>query len=131
MISKQMTPHIHKHWKVSDRISVLQITNKEHQLIYTSVLNKMIMKIKKRPQYKTIIENNATKMKLVEIKPKNIISIVNIYAPHTQRIKDDSKELDELYDDLNKVLQELSKTTVMIIGDWNAKVGIKTEEDNV
>lgn len=129
MIKKELSQNIYSYWKVSDRIGVLQFTtNEDYKTFETEVYdNNMKMKIRLKTIYKAVAKGLKTTFK--KIKPKQLISIVNVYAPHTQRVKDDPKELDDFYDDLNKILQSLSKTTTFIVGDWNAKVGRKKEDD--
>ena len=127
MVRKEMNQNIYRYWKVSDRICVLQFTTNEDYKTYEAELSGMVMKIKLQTIYKAAV--NGSKTLLRKIKPKSIISVINVYAPHTQRVKEDPRELDEFYDDLNKLLQTLSKTITFIIGDWNAKVGVKREED--
>ena len=90
MISNTWKHNIHKCWKVTDRVAVLQL----------KVSNK-----KKKPF---------------------LINIVNVYVPHTQRVKDDYTELIELYDVLNELLsnfKNLAGSFTIIAGDFNAKVG--------
>ena len=62
----------------------------------------------------------------MEIKKTFLINIINVYAPHTQRVKDDYTELIELYDVLNELLsnfKNLAGSFTIIAGDFNAKVG--------
>ena len=48
---------------------------------------------------------------------------------HIRRVKNDPKKMNDLYDNLNNVINKLS-STITIFGDWNAKVGTKTDLDN-
>ena len=75
MISKEMSQNIYKYWKVSDRISVLQITTDEEYTSYTAKkIDDLKMKIQKQPIYKSITsEDNKLKIKLKKVKPKSII----------------------------------------------------------
>ena len=69
-------------------------------------------------------------MKFKKIIPKDLITIINVYAPHTQRLLENIDELDELYTDLGNVLNEFkNKSQIYIAGDFNAKVGANGKED--
>lgn len=56
---------------------------------------------------------------------RNLITIINVYAPTTERVKNDTDELDQLYTDLGNLISEFTKAAslVLIAGDFNAKVG--------
>ena len=56
--------------------------------------------------------------------PKHV-SIINVYAPTNQLVRDVSV-LGNFYNDINTVLNEIeNKSFVFLTGDWNAKVGKK------
>ena len=60
------------------------------------------------------------------------INIINVYAPHTQRVKEDAKELDDLYECLNELVsnfKNVSSSITLIGGDFNAKVGKRTHAE--
>ena len=58
----------------------------------------------------------------------NIISIINIYAPTSQRAAKFPEETQGFYSDLNNTIETLGNKTILFIGgDFNAKVG-KYEE---
>ena len=64
-------------------------------------------------------------MKMKAVQPKHLITIINVYAPHSERVRNDQQELDEMYTQLSTVFNELkpkSKLT-FLAGDWNSKVG--------
>ena len=86
MISSKWKDAISNYWKVSERISVIQIkTNK-------SIKNKNI----NDNNYHTIL--NGTKMKISKTKQtSHTITIINVYAPTTERVKENFKELDIMY----------------------------------
>ena len=100
-VSSKFVNHIHKYWKVSDRISVLQIQTKDpvyecHQINETSLKISLVKKYTctrpTRRGTKTVIKQTAV---------RNLITIINVYAaPTTERVKNDMDELDQLYTDL-------------------------------
>ena len=70
-------------------------------------------------------------MKICKNKNKNIMTIINVYVSATQRIKNDSTELDDMYLDLSNTVSEcktISKV-MLIAGDFNAKVDERTDID--
>eukprot|EP00794_Sanderia_malayensis_P021165 gene21165-23243_t len=121
-VSSKFVNHIHKYWKVSDRISVLQIRTKDpvyecHQINETSLKISLVKKYTcTRRGTKTVINHAAV---------RNLITIINVYAPTTERVKNDIDELDHLYTDLGILIPELTKAAslVLIASDFNAKIG--------
>ena len=116
MVNNRLVENIEKYWRVSDRISVIQFSSLEHDNYKSELQHEhgLKMTITKRTVHKS--ELTGSIMKIMKVKPKFILSIINVYAPHTGRVKDDPKELNDLYDDLNNVLDKLSSTTTIIIG---------------
>ncbi|MEE8289617.1 MAG: reverse transcriptase domain-containing protein [Nitrosomonadaceae bacterium] len=113
MISPKYNNCIHRHWKVSDRIAVLQldmkgiINNGEPQQQYQSTLDGLKMKIQRKS-------------------PKHLFTIINVYAPTTQRVQANMKELDDMYSQLSELVnnfKNLASSMFVITGDLNAKVG--------
>ena len=116
MISPKYSEHIHRYWKVSDRISVLQLAlnstsnNGTQQKQYRSTLQGMKMQIQRKP-------------------PQHMLTIINVYAPTTQRLRNNMKELEEMYSQLSNLvnnINNLSSSLLFIAGDLNAKVGMPT-----
>ena len=66
-----------------------------------------------------------------------MITILNVYSPHTQKVKNDSKELDELYYDINTTITSIKNCSdrksdiILIGGDFNAKVGKSFNSDSI
>ena len=62
-------------------------------------------------------------------KVKNCISIINVYAPTTERVKDSPSELDQLYLEIGDTISKIKndspcRTSLLLVaGDFNAKVG--------
>ena len=104
LVASKMVSHIHKYWKVSDRISVIQFSTKDA---------------------KHRCKQRSEKAKVKQVATRNLISIVNIYAPTIERVKNSTDELDQMYTDLGTLFSELRKAAslVLIAGDFNAKVG--------
>ena len=117
IISKKWKESVNGYWRISDRICVLQVkTDKskcknkknEEENIYQAVLTGTKMKITKR----NIVDH--------------VITIINIYAPTTERVKHNPKELETMYiqlTDLVNNFKNLSTAVVFIGGDFNAKIG--------
>ena len=100
--------NVYRYWRVSDRVSVLQLKMSDETY----------------PSHYKATQVKPLKLILKMTKPRNLISIINVYAPTTQRVMNDIAELDELYTQLNNVINEFKSTTlVLLAGDWNAKVG--------
>ena len=121
-VSLKLVNHIHKYWKVSDRISVLQLRSKDlaydSQKINETSLKSSVVKTK-------AVIRRETKAVSKQTTVRNLITIINVYAPTTERVKNDEGELDQMYKDLGNLISELTKAAslVLIAGDFNAKVG--------
>ena len=72
-------------------------------------------------------------MKLKKIIPKDLITIINVYALHTQRLLENINELGELYTDHGNVLNEFKNKSQIYKQkiDFNAKVGANGYEDYI
>ena len=117
VVPKKWQESIHKYWRESDRICVLQLSGNPDTCA-------------DRPQYeckptgKCRIKISKTKMK-----PKNIINTINVYAPTSYRAKKCPDEIKKLYKNLDKLCKEFYKTPssiIMLAGDFNSKVGRRT-----
>ncbi|XP_029657696.1 craniofacial development protein 2-like [Octopus sinensis] len=52
--------------------------------------------------------------------------VINVYAPHSGRIVNAPEEIDEFYEVLTRTYLSLqSSTFLLVVGDWNAKAGIR------
>ena len=62
---------------------------------------------------------------------KNILTIINIYAPTTALIRKDNTILDDLYLDLSNLINEQKgySTMTILAGDFNAKEGKQRHTD--
>ena len=64
---------------------------------------------------------------------ENRLYVINVYAPHTKRVKDDITELENLYDILNELINNfdnITSSTTVICGDFNAIVGRKPNHES-
>ena len=123
MISPKYKDLVHNYWKVADRLAVLQLKT-----------DKSKVKVHAKEQHQiTLLEGTTMKMKISKVQPADhIINIINVYAPHTGRLKKSMKELDKLYVQLSDLInnfENLSSSLTLVCGDFNAKVGLKSEEE--
>ena len=127
-ILKEWRNNIHRCWKISDRIAVLQLSVEEG--VYEKEVKDSKVIIRKIEKFTSTLKGTKLKVKFKKIIPKDLITIINVYAPHTQRLLENINELDELYTDLGNVLNEFkNKSQIYIAGDFNAKVGANGNED--
>ena len=121
--------NIHKFWRVSERICVLQLEMKHQD--FTSKLDGMRMKITKTNPNRYRSRLDGLKMKIHKSEEKHILTIINIYAPTTALIRKDNTILDDLYLDLSNLINEQKSYSTMTIlaGDFNAKVGKQRHTD--
>ena len=118
IVSPKWTNYIHSYWKVSDRISVLQLTTPSSKIKNNS-----------KPMYRTVL--NGMKLKISKnIPADHVITIINVYAPTTTRVKKNMKvEYEDMYVQLTDMINNfnnISTSIVFIAGDLNAKVGKST-----
>jgi exonuclease III len=164
VISAKWRELIHKTWKVSDRISVLQLKTKlpEYECVQTDNLrfkflrrvnyhSKLIRKRTRRKveyqcartvETKIVIKRQKPtrarptkearkderfKLRITRGKVKDLISIINVYAPHSGITKVDPKELETFYEQLEStrhgIEKEKASSVVLYGGDFNARVG--------
>ena len=132
IVSAKWKNNILKYWKVSERIAVIQLKLKEEEYVCENNLDSDInLLIRKKTSYK-IVKNRKKdiKLKLVKEERKNVITIINVYAPTSELVEKDRSELDRIYAQLEKILKEHKKNSLILIaGDFNAKIG-KYRNDN-
>ena len=121
MISARFANHVHSYWKISDRISVLQLTTPESKI-----------KSNATPIYRTLL--NGMKLTITKnIPADHMITIINVYAPTTTRVRNNMKELENMYVTLSELInnfKNLSTAIVYLAGDFNAKVGVSTGSES-
>ena len=129
IVSPKWKHNIHKYWKVSDRISVIQIKLRDDEYICEKQ-NGINLRIRKTQHYITNLQKEL-KMKIKKTNVKHLITIVNVYAPTTKKVAENISVLDEMYTNLANLINEFkNKNTsiILIAGDFNAKVG-KTKDN--
>ena len=68
----------------------------------------------------------------INSKKDHIITVINVYVPHTGITKTNPQEAENFYDKLNEIIKEQRKTTSLLViaGDFNSVVGKRTDDDN-
>ena len=68
----------------------------------------------------------------INSKKDHIITVINVYGPHTGITKTNPQEAEKFYDKLNEIIKEQRKTTSLLViaGDFNSVVGKRTDDDN-
>ena len=68
----------------------------------------------------------------INSKKDHIITVINVYGPHTGITKTNPQEAEKFYDKLNEIIKEQQKTTSLLViaGDFNSVVGKRTDDDN-
>ena len=131
MIHKTLKDAIVNVWKVNDRISVLQLQTHPNLESEITSDNKMI--IRKLPTKYSVTLKGGLKMKFVKTKnnQRNLITIINVYAPHSGLTRDSPKVRDNFYIDLNKIYKSSHNNSSMsiIAGDFNSEIGPRTNDD--
>ena len=120
MVSPRWKENIHKLWRVNDRISVLQLqTEKSKQ------------KKLEGNEYRSKIVGN--KLIISKNEPvDHMINIINVYAPTSEKVEKNPKEVEDMYLQIEKLMTTFKKqqsSITMIAGDFNAKVGKKSNEE--
>ena len=145
IVNEKWTSNIHKHWKVSDRIAVLQLKNdssknmKYTTPVYTSrkLENGIRLQLKKdssqnskrtTPVYSSRKLKKGLRLKLKAIRKKHLITIINCYAPHQGF---DDETISKFYDQLENIVKKVRNKSSMLFvcGDLNASVGKRTNEN--
>ena len=118
MVSSKWKDHIYRFWRVNDRLSVLQLrtdqSNEKPTEKYSSVLKETV--------------NPVLKKDAVD----HMVNIINVYAPTSEKVEKDSKEVENLYSEINKLMDNFRKmksSITFVAGDFNAKVGRQMNEE--
>ena len=117
LVSPRFAPLIHKYWRVSDRISVMQFN-----LRNDNRSNNRQWKY----SYKLCKPNVTVRFQRKD--PKYVLTVINVYAPTSQRAASNPDEVHEMYEQLNSVVQDIDNKELLIIaGDFNSKIGKATD----
>ena len=103
--------YIERQWRINDRIAVIQISpNMLDKKKYTN------------PVYKSRKLVNGIRLKLTKKNRRKTITIINCYVPHSEITKQNPKETEKFYEQLQQTIRKLqNKSSIMIIaGDMNA-----------
>ena len=121
VVPKKWQEFNHKYWRASDRICVLQLSGNPDTCA-------------DGPQYKCKLTGNCRiKISKIKMKPKNIINIINVYAPTSDHARKYPNELKRLYKNLDKLCKGLDKapsSITMLAWNFNGKVGRRTGPEN-
>ena len=107
IVAPELINNIHKYWKVCERICCLQLAFNVNEKFETELIDETKIRIRKGQEC------------------LKFITVINVYAPQTGRLKDNSDELEEMYSQLNDLVEEFQKEKELVFftGDFNAKVG--------
>ena len=119
VINKVWSERVYKTWKVDDRIAVLQL-NPEMK----------IQKQYRRPVYTSRKMQKGIRLKLKIKNNRQLITIINCYAPHSELTKKNPKLTEKFYDKLDDLTRKYkNKSSLLIVaGDFNAEIGKSIDE---
>ena len=166
IVNKKWKDNIHRTWRVSDRIAVIQFkTRDQHpnfackkvegdnlrynitrKISYHSELitkrvrrgftcrkvtdTKMIL-IRDKKQHKNRMRKQN--LRITPAKDRHLITVINVYAPHSGIVSETPEALDEFYNELNKTYRTIQKdgtsSQIFIGGDFNGRVGSRSEAE--
>lgn len=83
-----------------------------------------------RPIYKSRKMRKGLRLKINIKNNRNLITIINCYAPHSGITKKDETETEKLYEELERTTKKFrNKSSLLyIVGDMNATVGKKNDQ---
>ena len=121
MIAARWQPYIHRFWRINDRISVLQLQTKQSK------------KKKSGESYGSSRITEDGKLIISKEEPvDHMINIINIYAPTSEKVERNEEEIKKLYTEIEKLMKTFKKqksSVTFIAGDFNAKVGKRSNEE--
>ena len=128
----KMENYICKHWKVSDRLSVIQLKTKDSEYKCEQT-NGTHLQITKVQHYTSKVKRGENiKINITKTEERSLITILNVYAPTSEIAKTDPAQVDELYMNINNLISEYKNrsTLLLIAGDFNSKIGKTTGTEN-
>ena len=91
---------------MSERIAVIQLKLKEKEYVCGTVDKNINLRIREKANYRLVkTSKKGLKVKLRKEESKNVITIISVYAPGSEIATKDSKELEKLYGQLGKLLE--------------------------
>ena len=77
--------------------------------------------------------NGECKLIISKTEPvDHMINIINVYAPTTERVKENKAEVEKMYQDIvnqMNILKKNKSSVIFIAGDFNAKVGKRRDDE--
>ena len=82
---------------------------------------------KKEEKYKSNLK--GTKLTILKKTEKNLLKIVNLYAPHCETTNKNPEITVNFYNDLNNLLNQINNKSsiVLVAGNFNGETGKKTD----
>ena len=121
IVSPRWKKHIHRYWRVSDRISVLQLKTEK---------SKMAKNDGNEYASRSI---GGCKLLLTTTHPTDhLVNIINVYLPTSEKVANDETEAENIYteiENLMNVFKKYKSSVTFIAGDFNAKVGKRNGEE--
>lgn len=128
LVHKKLESSIHKVWSVDNRISVIQIKTKPRYI--SSHNGKAKITIRKQEQrYESHL--TGTKLRITKSQEKYLLTIINVYAPHSEVTRNNPEITNEFYNKLNNIVDDVKNTSsiLMVAGDFNGEIGKKSDID--
>ena len=121
---------LEQHWKLSDRISILEIQMKP-QYGCTQNGKAKITIIKKEEKYTSTLK--GTKLKILKTPGQYLLKIVNLYARHSEITNKNLKITINFYNNLNNLLNQINNkpSIVLVAGDFNRETANKPDIDKL
>ena len=85
------------------------------------------LKLKEHEKHK--VQNNPLNINFritKTVQQKQLLTIINAYAPITAKVKNDANELHEMYGQMGNIINEVknkNSSLLLICGDFNTKIG--------
>ena len=121
IVSPKWKHHIHRYWRVSDRVSVLQMKTEQS-------------KMKKVADGLVSRSVGECKLVLSRTQPTDhMINIINVYLPTSEKVLNDQNEAENVYTEIENLMNIFKKnksSVTFVAGDFNSKVGRRKNDDD-
>ena len=95
VVSSKWKDKIYKQWKVNDRIAIIQLNpDIKDKKTYT------------KPIYTKRKMINGIRIKLTLKNKRNMITIINCYAPHSEHTRKNPKQTEKFYDQVDSLIRK-------------------------